>query len=84
MFSRIRSTRLGSLLARSLAFLLVLTVLLVPPAFAQDDEDEKPEPQKEWVVGYALVTLPMAAAMFFMFRMNKRHDYKAKKEEGED
>ena len=69
---------------KSIALILMAFALLAPVSGFAQEEDEKPKPAKEWVVGYALLTLPMAAAMYFMFRMNKRRDFKLKKEEGDE
>lgn len=77
-----------SLLAslRRLAMLLFLLLALLVPSvgLAQDDAEEEPEVQKEWVVGYALAFLPMAGAMYFMFRAHKRHEYKPKKDDSDE
>ena len=73
--------------ARHFCFLLlVAATTCAPVAMAQDidAEDEKPKPHKEWVIGYALATLPMAGAMYFMFHMNKRAEFKLKKVDGEE
>jgi hypothetical protein len=82
-----RSTTPGkfSVLRRLFYLLPLFAVLLAPlPVMSQDEEKEEPKPQKEWVVGYALLFLPMAGAMFFMFRMNKRHEFKLKKSDDDE